>query len=614
MRSRTLSEFSEDTRRLIMSKARARLEDETLVARTLREILTRQGVHPVSVDLMKEAVTVVVDLSTGDPRSYSNLSTFVSHAIYRSLGLPSPPDGVAAACRAVSQHLGGRTVLLVLDEIGSLVDDRYRHMLRLPEAASAQKLRYTAMLNLREVIDYTCGNLEGEGRWMVYCTGRNEWLAMHALAGPSSPLRTKAVLLAPLTAKDVLEMIQGTPSIVKLFEDAAVRRQLADEIARRSGGVGRVIYTALQALHSCGNADTKNVDKTIRLVESKLMRAASCLFPRATTQLSDIEDPALLSSIGRLLLEGQPFEEDAVMLTKNNQPVLTSSVLTDLGFNFVPAPNSKDARLLLPMAGTWHLMALPEVLLRSDGAEALQLLHALARAEKGCGRGSYFEALCIVQTIALIERCVPKSGRRPFGDIMPFLRGTSAETATVGRLRPRMLPKVTEQTKPLTEVQKTSDVLISSLETINPRDLRWFLYKVLGEDELGIPRGQSASQDWFIRAKGAVVGFCSKLVDRLTPRNVGSELKKRPTFVQGDDPYVLVVLCAALGPKLKIEMSNKAAMVPNDMAEGEGSSRDVIVVSPTHKDGLDALLTIDVGDRFRSSAASDDGILQRWFL
>jgi hypothetical protein len=95
---------------------------------------------------------------------------------------------------------------------------------------------------------------------------------------------------------------------------------------------------------------------------------------------------------------------------------------------------------------------------------------------------------------------------------------------------------------------------------------------------------------------------------------VTGELGKRPDEREGDDPYVLVTLCSALEPELDSQMGDRASMVLSETTEG--ASSDVIVVSPTHVDGLDALLTPVVGDRLRSLADGDrvPGILGEWFL
>lgn len=65
----------------ILSLAKARPENETLVARALREFLIDELRSPNIVDELKEAVTVVVSLKSMDPRNYTSLSTLVSHAM-----------------------------------------------------------------------------------------------------------------------------------------------------------------------------------------------------------------------------------------------------------------------------------------------------------------------------------------------------------------------------------------------------------------------------------------------------------------------------------------------------------------------------------------------------
>lgn len=168
------------------------------------------------------------------------------------------------------------------------------------------------------------------------------------------------------------------------------------------------------------------------------------------------------------------------------------------------------------------------------------------------------------------------------------------------------------------------------MKILSPVDLRWYLYNVLKEDELGVPRGQSVCQDWFVRARGVVVGFSNKMVNGLIPSDIIEDLHKRPMLEKGDDPYIFATLASALGPKLNDLMgdlpaiplsklglaSNECDEVETEVQVGASSSTglcsegsvfqgdipasDVIVVSPTHRDGLDALLTPAIGNRLRS--------------
>jgi hypothetical protein len=79
--------------------------------------------------------------------------------------------------------------------------------------------------------------------------------------------------------------------------------------------------------------------------------------------------------VGSLLLRGEPFEVYAKTQVGPHLEAPISAALTALGFNFVPESRGEDGRVRLrPVAGTWHLMVLPDKLLQQAGAEALWLL------------------------------------------------------------------------------------------------------------------------------------------------------------------------------------------------------------------------------------------------
>lgn len=641
MSSRVMSDLPPERRESIMAKARARSEEESLVARVLREYHSNEGGDPSLIDAIKDAVTIYVDLRMALNGSHANLSSFMSAAIFDAVGLPDAPSNVMMACRTVSRFIEGRDVFLVIDEIGMLFEYGCRHLL--PPDSLHGDINKAAMLELRRVIDVVCLSLKDKSQWRVYCTGRTEWLAMYALAEKMSPLRAEPVLLASLHSQDVLEIIERTSGFQQFTWSQEVKEQVATEIASRSGGVGRVIYYALLALLRRTDR-IHDADKLMDAIEVDILAKKQIpgLFPTASGTPTDVNDPALLSYLGCMLLRGSTFAEDATVSCSGGS-VLISSALTALGFNFVPAPGEEGGPLkLLPVAGLWQLRALPDALFLADGSEALQLLRLMRWTEKGTGRGPIFESLCIVQTEKLIRISVQEGKRKKMRKILPFLRDTSAGSATMGKLQLRMLPKFSSVRRdPLTDQEKASILKGSFIGTINPVDLRWYLYNVLQEDELGVPRGQSACQDWFIRARGAVIGFSNKMVDGLRRRDVTNELPKRPILEEGDDPYVLVTLTSALGPELAALMGDRRAMLLSDLApdlavdsepttteiQTEASSStaprsesssipssDVVIVSPTHAKGLDSLLTPAVGEQLRSldSGADYTGIMGNW--
>jgi hypothetical protein len=612
--------FLKDRAGDMIARAKNRTEDETLVARVLREYLTLQYNSSIpanaAVDAAKNAVTVFVSLADASTDDFATLTSLIAGAIGKAVGVSSPSLAIDKTCAAVSAAVGGRAVLLVLDEIGVLGEPKYRHLIGFNP--SEQKSVYTAaMQSLRASINEVYGSKSG---FMVYCTGRTEWLTMSALAGNVSPLRAKAVLLSPLQARDVLEIMRRAPECSG-SDDPAVQRYLAEAIARKSGGVGRVVIAALEALRDNYKPVTTTSEANVLLdmIEKRMMKQLSYAFPKASVDANEWRDPALLTTIGRMVLFGQRFQESeevSLQLASGTISVLITSALTALGFSFAPAPD--DPSMLVPVVGDWHLQIIRDSLINVEGTMAFELLSALRRTGKGPESGKLFESLSIYQTVRLVAASVAPGARREVGEILPFLRGTSAERATLGhRLRIRELPMVTSSARQLTEEQKEDVNAVGLLETIHPSDLHWLLHEVLQEDEVGIPRGNSRSQDWYIRARGAVIGFSNKMVDRLQCHLVKEELDKRPVPCAGDDPYILVNLSPVLGPELQEAMGGRNALLlteaevrdrgcrPDPAAPARGARRDIVIVSPSHEEGLSRLLTQAVCKHLRVYATSD---------
>jgi hypothetical protein len=602
----------------MISRAMHRPEDETLVARLLREYLVFMGSSPdhanAAVDAAKNAVTVFVSLTDASTRQFTTLTSSISHAIGKAVGISSPSLAIDETCAAVSAAVGGRAVLLVLDEIGVLGEPKYRRLIGY-DRREHKNMYIAAMQSLRDVINEVRGSKSG---FMIYCTGQTEWLTMSALAGPSSPLQVRTVLLAPLQARDVLDIMQRTPECSG-SKDPAVQRYLAEEIAQKSGGVGRVVTTAINAMRGYHVNTTSDADALLEIIDNSAMQKISFVFPKVSIDAEEWRDPALLTTVGRMVLFEKRFEESeevSLQLASGTISVPITSALTALELNFAPAPD--DATKLVPVVGDWHLQIIRNTMINVEGTMAFELLSALRHVGKTTESGKLFESLSIYQTLRLLKVSVAPGARRAVGEIFPFLRGTSAETATLGhRLRIRELPMVTSSARQLTEGQKQDVGVVNSLKTIHPSDLHWLLYEVLQEDEMGIPRGNSASQDWFIRAHGAVIGFSNKMANRLQCHLVKEELDKRPVPCPGDAPYVLVNLSPVLGPEMEEAVGNRSALLlteaevrdhgcrPDPAAPGRGGCSDIVIVSPSHEEGLSRLLTQAVCKHLRALAASD---------
>lgn len=608
-RSIVLSALGPLVRDAIIQRARARAEDETLVARALREYLIHRGGDPGRVDATKSAATVYVDLTREDPSGFDSLGAYVAHAIALAVEMPVTSTNLSRTCREVSGRLE-QTVLLVLDEIGELAEKDYAHFIG--TAITGPEHLTQAMRCLRSVVN----RIAGCG-WLIYCAGRTDWLAMSAIVGPASPLNAVAILIAPLHWRDVL-CLMTSDAACRGSDDPEVRRYLAEAIAQRSGGLARLVITALNELRNEPVRVTSEADALLARVEWALLRRPGYLFPTASLNTHGGRDPALLSAVGRMVIFGERFREtDELNLATGS--VLVTSALTALGFNFAPVTDAAAgadpaaAALLVPVAGDWHVRALPSSLLGAEGGFALELLHALRCAGKGVQSGTYFEQLCLFQMLQLTSAAAQGGKRVALGNALPHLAHTPAATATVGRLRPRVLPAVNSQSRRLTAAQKTSPACIDSLLTIHPDDRRWLLYEALNVDELGIPRmGTSGSQDWFVRAEGAVLGVSNKMTGGLKLSAVTDELTKMPVLLEADDPYILVNYAPVLAPKLREAVGPKAALVLNGAVTEAATPPHaeatlpsvapmasvsvprgvtIVVVSPTHPDGLQRLLT-----------------------
>jgi hypothetical protein len=104
---------------------------------------------------------------------------------------------------------------------------------------------------------------------------------------------------------------------------------------------------------------------------------------------------------------------------------------------------------------------------------------------------------------------------------------------------------------------------------------------------------------------------------------------KRPVESAGDAPYVLVNLSPVLGPELEQAVGDRGALLlseaeafrmgcrpgPEPQASTDPPRRDIVIVSPTHPEGLSRLLTQEVNKQLliyaRSETPNADSFIQQ---
>lgn len=581
-RSKTLLYLSPELASSILDSALRREEDETLVARVLREYLAYEySFSPdarnradLKVDAVKGAHTIVVTmgaLSTG--QRHDSLGSALAASIAKHLGVPEVASrDVGDTCTKCRTLLGNRLVLLVLDDIADIATSEHAKMWDYDSDSDSKAVTVSAMHALRrELNKIHC--VEG---WMLYCTGRAHLLSMAALVGLHSPLHPVHILLSPLSSSDVLEMIEIDPRLAQKWPDQAVRKHVADLVAERSGGIGRIIVNALSFLRGVHTIEAVE-EEACRFETTAVPHDVDSIIPRAMDS-DELTDPSLLSLVGMLVLRSCCFRHNDRVRTGGKE-VLMTSVLTSCGFHYAPPPLDTSSNIaaaatasasmsstssqvdtdlasptfdrretiVLPIAGRWQIIALSSRLRHASGAFAVHLLHSM-RMVGGSSRRTPFELICIENAYRLssclasssssqssdassstaaassssasstVSAASPLTARQRMGDLLPHLQGSPAADWTIGRLRVIAIPKVTERSSLLSSEEKTvamsdrSKWNVSRRSTILPQDVHWLISQWLTIDTLAVPTELSGSQDWFIRAKEGLVGVSNKFL------------------------------------------------------------------------------------------------------
>lgn len=549
---------------------------------------------------------------------FSSLDEAMALAIFKAVDLSDPPTSAAKACELVSAKMGGRPIFLVLDEIDKLGDYSFEREIRYYPKGNRH---IQAIGGLRNVIDQL---FNATPRNMIFLTGRFGWKSVHVL-GPESPLRASPVFLHPLQSDDVLEIMHKVPRF-RGSDNPEVQAYLAEAIAKRSGGVGGVVMEALDRVWASSLASSVGeANKILEKVEDEVVEPSHGIGPYTRERMNGAElcDPALLSVVLRMLIFETPFrqfDEVTLNMTSGTRTELITSVLTFAGFNFVPMQD--DPSWLVPVANDWHLRNAQQFARYgiSPLISLFQLVKLLKLKRGGSKTGKVFESYCIHQ---LTQR-----SQLPDDKQFPFLQGTAAGRVSLGTtFRPHMLPVVTLNASKLSKEQEADRDLVMSLEAIHPSDLRYLLHKALRYDEVGVSGSGCDSYNCFVRGWGATMGFSIKTEKALELDDILQEIQKRPSVWKGDDPFVSVFLAPVLGSRLQELMGNdrSALLLSKEEARALRKSsnatapsnadvvRDIVVVSPTHKDGLPSLLTESVCKDMRDLAlgkVSEESVLK----
>lgn len=139
----------------------------------------------------------------------------------------------------------------------------------------------TPLLNAMTELSICLQRLHSIKGCFILCTGRLLWLSEQALFGYTSPLLVTPLILAPLSAGDVLETLRLTRSSNnrslehEIGVDQAMLPYLAEQAVRVTGGIGRLLQSLPRALQyeASGRPSAAvhaDVDAVLEQVRSRL--------------------------------------------------------------------------------------------------------------------------------------------------------------------------------------------------------------------------------------------------------------------------------------------------------------------------------------------------------
>lgn len=242
-----------------IAAALADTREENLLMRTLRVCFPH---HVGSLERLKDSTPVIVCVNElPRPEAGLGFDGALGLLIFaRAMDLDIEDASTQAAFNAavpLRSSTGAVKVLIrdrgplliVLDDITDLQRSEF-------SAYFASEGKPSPLHNAMTQLSQTLQRLHRIPDCFIFCTGRSLWLSTQALVGATSPLFVTPLLLSPLSAGDVLEMLRLTGSGIDenraLEFDVGVVPAMLPYLAERSvsvtGGMGRPLQFLLRAL------------------------------------------------------------------------------------------------------------------------------------------------------------------------------------------------------------------------------------------------------------------------------------------------------------------------------------------------------------------------------
>lgn len=279
-------------------------------------------------------------------------------------------------------------------------------------------------------------------------------------------------------------------------------------MANFSDGNGRLIESALSKLSqlSIPLSTNEQVDRVLLDIDSAV---SLTVVPNEATPLAS--QPQLMSMISGAVISPVSFPFNKMVSIEGAGEVPLREVINSFGFSYKFVDGRHQE--VVATVGKWQLQAIPNEVLKARGGYGLRLAKLMQFLPSTAG-GIAFEHICIE---AAQWKCYCEANLafdRKFGSLLPHLKDSAAELLKVRDLRMISIPGFGVNAKQLTAEEKVMALknldrwTLSNL--LHPNDLPWLLATWLPYDCLAVPNAQSASQDWFMKVNGGIVGFANK--------------------------------------------------------------------------------------------------------
>lgn len=354
---------------------------ENLVVRTLLDdfpeqrdtILQLKGVVPLVIEMqsllqsvhgltLDQAIAFAIFCTAkGSPHPTKDLEL-----AYRSLSLSE--QSAAGLVNMLITEGGAKPMLLVFDDITALQQPGYEGY-----AGKAQEgvaVFHSLMKELNAILQ----RLHGVRGCFVYCTGRSLVLSALAQAGAPSPLLVEPVVLRPLSANDIMQLLElpSGASHAPLLSDMRVQPEyaqyFADRVHELTGGVARLVQYALRlrqhraAGSSALLASREAIDEALEELYSWMPQIPGMQLGvdrNGPTKYAaegvpkwvenDEQQARLIQLLARLLLLDMPFDAKlAVRVGKYSLRVADAAVILGLSYTAALAQSDLDDAVVAP--------------------------------------------------------------------------------------------------------------------------------------------------------------------------------------------------------------------------------------------------------------------------